>query len=129
MLRAGPLARFRVKKGKKLYLRDTPSTMLRAGSQTPGNPDGSGLHSPFFISLLAATSYDFQPIVDCRYVRGHTAPATDGPSVATSYLGGQSGWSNGVVKRTMAQGRERRRGRRGHGLAYRNLLIWVPAAL
>ena len=55
--------------GRNSYLRDTPSAKLRASSQTPpirpdesglsrfyrdrtGNPDSSGLHSPFFSSLL-----------------------------------------------------------------------------
>ena len=28
------------------------TALLRAGSQTPGNPDGLGLHRPFFIRLL-----------------------------------------------------------------------------
>ena len=47
-----PFGRLCQEGGKSLYLRDTPSAKLRAGSQTPGNPDSPGLHSSFFSRLL-----------------------------------------------------------------------------
>ena len=45
--------------GKKRHLSDTPSTSLRAGSQTPG-PNAASVHSPFIISLLVVERFAYQ---------------------------------------------------------------------
>ena len=38
-----------------------PFDRLRAGSQTPGNPESSGLHTPFFRSLLVPSPQPLAP--------------------------------------------------------------------
>ncbi len=47
--------------------------------QTPGNPDGSGLHSPFFISLLMLTGGALPPDVRSQLWPYGDSPLPLGP--------------------------------------------------
>ena len=54
-------APFLARKGEENVAEGHPFDKLRAGSQTPGNPDKSGPCTPFFISLLVQLAWQHIP--------------------------------------------------------------------
>ena len=100
-LRAGSLAPFRVRKGKRLYLRDT----LRL----PAIPTRRDLHFPFFISVPGAPSVHACPrrLALVFWKRGERRGDYRGEGAATSEIGRRMAVSRSLQRRAGAVGRLR----------------------